>query len=265
MKCKYCGYEIKAGAHFCEECGAPVESAIDLNKHQEPEMQDINSQQGYDYRQYGYGQQGDGNQQYGYGQQGYGNQQYGYGQQGDVNQQYGYDQQGYGYASPLQRDVSSAEFNQTMDNPRYCNMTEAVKLFFKNYANFSGRSTRSEYWFANLFSGIITFALIFFAAVTCFILNDSSSLSSYFMQMAIVAVVIIAICALLVPSIALFVRRLHDVGASGLTVFLIVFGFIGVVALFVMTVLPSAKANKYGPAPNPIPPQPRDPNHIEML
>ena len=72
MKCKYCGYEIKAGAHFCEECGAPVESAIDLNKHQEPEMQDINSQQGYDYRQYGYGQQGDGNQQYGYGQQGYG-------------------------------------------------------------------------------------------------------------------------------------------------------------------------------------------------
>lgn len=141
MKCKYCGYEIKAGAHFCEECGAPVESAIDLNKHQEPEMQDINSQQGYDYRQYGYGQQGDGNQQYGYGQQ------------------------GYGYASPLQRDVSSAEFNQTMDNPRYCNMTEAVKLFFKNYANFSGRSTRSEYWFANLFSGIITFALIFFAAV----------------------------------------------------------------------------------------------------
>lgn len=44
MKCKYCGYEIKAGAHFCEECGAPVESAIDLNKHQEPEMQDINSQ-----------------------------------------------------------------------------------------------------------------------------------------------------------------------------------------------------------------------------
>lgn len=172
---------------------------------------------------------------------------------------------GMGYASPLQRDVSSAEFNQTMDNPRYCNMTEAVKLFFKNYANFSGRSTRSEYWFANLFSGIITFALIFFAAVTCFILNDSLSLSSYFMQMAIVAVVIVAICALLVPSIALFVRRLHDVGASGLTVFLIVFGFIGVVALFVMTVLPSAKANKYGPAPNPIPPQPRDPNHIEML
>ena len=31
-------------------------------------------------------------------------------------------------------------------SPKYVGFGEAVKLFFTNYVNFGGRSTRSEYW-----------------------------------------------------------------------------------------------------------------------
>ena len=37
----------------------------------------------------------------------------------------------------------------------------AIKLFFANYANFKGRSTRAEYWWAMLFVFLISFVLEF--------------------------------------------------------------------------------------------------------
>ena len=51
---------------------------------------------------------------------------------------------------------------------------EAVKLFFKNYVNFSGRATRSEYWWVYLFNNIVYMVLgILFA------ISGGSSLAAY--------------------------------------------------------------------------------------
>lgn len=82
-------------------------------------------------------------------------------------------------------------------NPDYnVSFGEAFKRFWKNYANFSGRATRSEYWWWFLANFLITSvaALIPFLNIVWWL-------------------------ATLVPSFALGFRRMHDVGRSGAWLF----------------------------------------------
>lgn len=68
----------------------------------------------------------------------------------------------------------------------------------KKYAVFSGRARRSEYWYFFLINIVITFVLFFLgAAINNTLLNTLYSL------------------AVFVPSLAVGVRRMHDVGKSG--------------------------------------------------
>ncbi len=68
----------------------------------------------------------------------------------------------------------------------------------QNYATFSGRARRSEYWYFFLFNVIISIALGFIGGMM-----GISMLSNIYSL------------AILVPSIAVGVRRMHDVGKSG--------------------------------------------------
>jgi uncharacterized membrane protein YhaH (DUF805 family) len=70
----------------------------------------------------------------------------------------------------------------------------------KNFANFNGRARRSEYWYFVLFSVIISVALSSIDRMMGF---ESGLLSTIYSL------------AVLVPSIAVGVRRMHDVGKSG--------------------------------------------------
>lgn len=72
----------------------------------------------------------------------------------------------------------------------------AIKMFFANYFNFKGRSTRAEYWWVYLFTLIVAIVLSFFG-------KYGSTLSGIFSL------------AILIPNLALTVRRLHDTGRSG--------------------------------------------------
>jgi uncharacterized membrane protein YhaH (DUF805 family) len=68
----------------------------------------------------------------------------------------------------------------------------------KNYATFNGRARRSEYWYFVLFNAIISFGIGFIGGLISFgLLGTIYSL------------------AVLIPSIAVGVRRMHDVGKSG--------------------------------------------------
>lgn len=101
---------------------------------------------------------------------------------------------------------------------------EAVKLFFKNYVNFSGRATRSEYWWAYLFNNIVYMALgILFA------ISGGSSL------------------AVLLPSLSLMVRRLHDIGKSGTYILMGLIPVVGYIFILVYMLTGSAPDNQYGP------------------
>lgn len=74
--------------------------------------------------------------------------------------------------------------------------SKAIKMFFSNYANFRGRSTRAEYWWVQLFLLIVSFVL------------ESAGMGGQI-------ICILFYLAIIIPSLALMVRRLHDVGLSG--------------------------------------------------
>jgi uncharacterized membrane protein YhaH (DUF805 family) len=80
---------------------------------------------------------------------------------------------------------------------------------WKNFANFSGRARRSEYWYFVLFNSIIVIILGQIA-----VLIESPWL------------VTIYYLAILIPSIAVGVRRMHDVGKSGWYLLIPVYSFI---------------------------------------
>jgi uncharacterized membrane protein YhaH (DUF805 family) len=69
---------------------------------------------------------------------------------------------------------------------------------WKNFANFKGRATRSEYWLFVLFNAII------------FIILSQISLLIDFPYLSIIYYL-----AILIPTLAVGVRRMHDVGKSG--------------------------------------------------
>ena len=115
---------------------------------------------------------------------------------------------------------------------------DAVKAFWKNYAVFTGRSRRSEYWWAVLF----LFALSFPIA-----LLDTIMFSSIIAEAGSGPLSILFLLVIVVPTVSLLVRRFHDVGLSGWLVLLTFIPFIGAVFAFVVAVLDSQRgANQFG-------------------
>ena len=76
-----------------------------------------------------------------------------------------------------------------------------LQVMKSNYANFSGRARRKEYWMYTLFNILIVMALLLVMVVL-----DAAILSS---------VLILYYIGIIIPSIAVGVRRLHDVDKSG--------------------------------------------------
>lgn len=116
---------------------------------------------------------------------------------------------------------------------------EAIKSVFQNYVNFSGRARRSEYWYFALFSGIIGFVFGFIEGV----LGES-------MLLAILSVVVSL--GLLLPSLSVSVRRLHDIGKSGWWI-LIQLTIVGIIPMFIWFCRDSQPGeNQYGLNPKEI-------------
>ncbi|MGZ6826370.1 MAG: DUF805 domain-containing protein [Mycobacteriales bacterium] len=112
-------------------------------------------------------------------------------------------------------------------------LAEAVKAVLGNYAGFSGRARRSEYWFwalALLVAGIVVG--IVDAAI-------GSPVLGYLLDLAV-----------LVPSLAVGVRRLHDTGKSGWWLLIGLVPLAGAIVLLVFFVTDSYPGdNQYGPSP----------------
>lgn len=259
MRCRYCGYEIPYGTNFCENCGAAADTAPDSN------MQDVNNpmppaDNGYNNNnQYGGGQYGNnqygnnqyGNNQYGnnqYGNNQYGNNQYGNNQYGNNqygNNQYGNNQYGgnpygnnqyggnqYGYGQPV--------YNQGDGSPRYVGFVDAIKLFFKNYANFNGRSTRSEYWYVALFNAIISIGLLIIGSILAVIADSAGVFAFVYVLLMIYGVAIIC------PSIAVSIRRLHDMGKEGTWYLFCFVPYVESIFLIIWFCKPSVGPNQWG-------------------
>ena len=114
------------------------------------------------------------------------------------------------------------------------------KVVFENYANFSGRAKRSEYWYFSLLNLIITLI----AAVIDYVSGINFYPLPYGPFFVIVAL------ATLLPSLAVSVRRLHDVGKSGWYYFITLIPIIGAIWILVLFCTKGEKgSNKYGSEP----------------
>ena len=123
-------------------------------------------------------------------------------------------------------------------------MINAYKNFFKNYAEFTGRSTRSDYWWVWLGNFILSipFWIIYFYTVFLSIVMDSiddSVSESTFMVLGLVVIIYaIFYLAILVPTLALSVRRLRDAGFHWAFIFLR-FAPMGGIALLILYAMPT--------------------------
>lgn len=117
------------------------------------------------------------------------------------------------------------------------------KVVFENYANFSGRARRREYWMFCLANIVLSLVLgIVLGILTAVTGVQEVSYLSYIVSLA-----------LLCPGIAVGVRRLHDVGKSGLwylTGLIPVVNFVMAIVLLVWFCTDGEEGpNKYGPNP----------------
>lgn len=124
----------------------------------------------------------------------------------------------------------------------------AVKRFFKKYATFSGRASRSEYWWWVLVSVAVGIVLNIVVGAGAAATTTASSLSSTAAPgpgtVFGTTLLVIWGLATLVPSLALSVRRLHDANFSGWLLLLGLVPFLGAIALFVFMLLPSNPAGQ---------------------
>lgn len=132
----------------------------------------------------------------------------------------------YGQPSnPYEVPAPYSSYLPVAENHRrpYVDFGLAIKLFFKNYAVFRGRASRSEYWWTVLFNFIIAVAMQalmpilqgvdLMSAITS---NSTTEFSAMSTSGVIFTMLPLAwLLAIIIPRLALTVRRLHDVNHSG--------------------------------------------------
>jgi uncharacterized membrane protein YhaH (DUF805 family) len=118
----------------------------------------------------------------------------------------------------------------------------AISRFFRKYADFTGRASRSEYWWWMLFYvltlvvGEVLALAIGSAGAT--VDDEGRSIPGPFFW--VIAIVLFAwILGTLVPHLALVWRRLHDANFAGPFFFLGFIPFVGGIIVLILTLLPS--------------------------
>ena len=112
---------------------------------------------------------------------------------------------------------------------------DAISTSLARYADFAGRSRRAEYWYFNLF------VILAYIAI-----GMLSGVAPKFAAL----VAILAVFGLLIPSIAVNVRRLHDVDRSGWWIWIGIVPLLGAVLLLIWHCTPGTSgSNRFGSDP----------------
>lgn len=112
----------------------------------------------------------------------------------------------------------------------------AISRFWNRYATFSGRASRSEYWWAALFNILVAVVLgVLDGVIFGLGEGDPEVLGSIYGL------------ATLIPNLAVSIRRLHDIGRTGWWVLLWIVPVIGWIVLLIFHVTKSeAGPNRFG-------------------
>ncbi len=120
---------------------------------------------------------------------------------------------------------------------------QAVSTVFSKYATFSGRARRSEYWWWYLFTILVTaIAFILDAVLKINTLGGDGGVK-------IGWIYVIVSLALVIPTVAVTVRRLHDSGHSGWWWLAVFICGIGGIIILIFVLQDSKPDNQWGPNP----------------
>ncbi|WP_049510012.1 DUF805 domain-containing protein [Streptococcus pseudopneumoniae] len=115
-------------------------------------------------------------------------------------------------------------------------MINAYKNFFKGYVDFTGRSTRSEYWWIWLTNMIL---LVPFYSAYFKVLANPRNEAALVALGGIAIIYMIFGLALILPMLALTVRRLRDAGFHWALIFIIFIPMVGPLALLALLAMPT--------------------------
>ena len=114
--------------------------------------------------------------------------------------------------------------NATLQGDQNMTFVESIKICFSKYADFTGRATRSEFWWWTLFTFLATIATGYF----------SPAVSGLFSLVT------------LLPSLAVGARRLHDTDRTGWLQLLWFIPIIGWIILLVWLIQKGKEPNRFG-------------------
>lgn len=134
---------------------------------------------------------------------------------------------------------------------------DAIRTCFSKYATFSGRARRSEFWFFMLLLFIVdaVFGIVAGVMLTGWLAKNSEALGSGAAPMpaglmAVYGILGLFHLAVLLPALAVSVRRLHDTDRSGGFWFLNLIPFVGQIIVLVFQILEGTRGpNRFGPDP----------------
>jgi uncharacterized membrane protein YhaH (DUF805 family) len=120
--------------------------------------------------------------------------------------------------------------------------TAAIRSVLAQYAGFGGRARRAEYWWFALFVALVSIVTSILDSTLGTDFRSNVTSSGVFG--------LIANLALLVPSLAVAVRRLHDTDRSGWWILIALIPLIGAIVLLVFLVQDGRPGpNRFGPSP----------------
>lgn len=131
-------------------------------------------------------------------------------------------------------------------------MGQAWNRFWRKYADFSGRASRSEFWFAYLwffilmFGSYFVFAILFavVASIGSAVDGSSGNGAAYGIGAGVIGLLWLAgFIAAMIPMISVAVRRLHDAGYPGYYYFM---GFIPLVGGILLLVYFASESRPQG-------------------
>lgn len=147
---------------------------------------------------------------------------------------------------------SSAGIGSSPALPDYSiSFADAVRRGFRRYVTFNGRAGRAEFWYWYLFVvGVLLVLLVPAAAIGSATASPDGSIGPVFVVSLVAGGLFYA--AVLLPTIAVACRRLHDAGFTGLFLLL---ALVTALIPLIMCMLPtSPNAVRYGPPGTPGPP-----------
>lgn len=124
-------------------------------------------------------------------------------------------------------------------------MDEFMKVVTQNYANFTGRARRREFWNYILIYSVINLVLLLLIGMTA----GSNPESPSAIAMVFYGIYALLNLALLIPTYAATARRLHDTGRSGWLQLLQFVPIAGFVLIYFLAQDSQPGSNKWGPNP----------------